>query len=871
VIPDALARVARMGRAEIAWRTAAAARIAFDRTRAVIAAPKWDRRRLRSVLARTPELASVREALAYQRWDEAHRRLAAHFMQAPQRFVIAPSVRRTLVDRIGQAFPNSARDASARADRVLAGQYDLLGYTALRFGSPGAVPDWHLDPVHDCRPPKTFWATVPFLTRACGDHKIIWELNRHQHWLTLGRAFWLTGDHAYRDRFVAELASWIAANPPLTGINWASMLELGLRSISWLWALQFFVAVDGTPADRQGDGGPPKRFAKAEAGHHSLGEAAWLVDLLLALDRQLAHVERNLSFYFSPNTHLTGEALALYVVSRAIPELAASARREALGRRVLVREIERQIAADGGHREGSACYHRYTLDFYLLALAVARLTRDPAAAEFERAASRLAFALRLLADGQGRLPHIGDEDGGSLLPLAGRSPDDARDSLAIAASMLNRSDLQIGPTPEEVLWINPERGIHAPESSAHIPSAALPDMGYFISRSTNADHLVIDGGPHGYLNAGHAHADALSITFEYRGEPVLIDPGSGCYTFDPDVRDRLRSSALHNTLTVDGRSQSIPAGPFHWAHTANAHVRCWRTNAAFDYFDGVHDGYGAVTHRRRVLALHGSALVVADFVDATGTHRADAHWHIHPRWTVQVVGRRATLTACDRRSSASEQRRLTLLVPDGLLESFSGDEESGFGWYSPRYGRIDPATTLRVSHQADGPFWIASIFDLDPTDAIIDVDWLPVWAEAGAVAHASALRLARQASTDFVVFAEPNDGHKTLAWRIGELETDARMLFWRDESGRLAQLALVDGSIARGGGRRGLDLTLPRVVSDLHVDFPAASTALNASPSTALSAGPRIAGAAFGVRLIVEGREWSPEPERRSAPRIRSR
>src|SRR4029077_4233897 len=127
-------------------------------------------------------------------------------------------------------------------------------------------------------------------------------------------------------------------------INWASMLELGFRSLSWLWALAFFA--DDVHAG-QPDGSP------------------WIVDLLLALDRQLTQVERNLSYYFSPNTHLLGEALALYVAGRSLPELAASPRREAVGRRILVAEIGRQIAADGGHCERSAHYHRYTLDFYL--------------------------------------------------------------------------------------------------------------------------------------------------------------------------------------------------------------------------------------------------------------------------------------------------------------------------------------------------------------------------------------------------------------------------------------------------------------------------------------------------------------------------
>src|SRR5205807_8897936 len=166
-----------------------------------------------------------------------------------------------------------------------------------------------------------FWSEVPYLDPKCGDHKIIWELNRHQHWLTLGRAFWLTGDVRYRDHCIAELKSWMADNPPLMGINWASMLELGFRSLSWLWALNLFV--DQTVDD----------------------PSPWTVDLLVALDRQLGHIERNLSYYFSPNTHLLGEAVALYVGGRVVPELAASPRRAALGRQILVNEIDRQIAA----------------------------------------------------------------------------------------------------------------------------------------------------------------------------------------------------------------------------------------------------------------------------------------------------------------------------------------------------------------------------------------------------------------------------------------------------------------------------------------------------------------------------------------------
>ena len=106
---------------------------------------------------------------------------------------------------------------------------------------------------------------------------------------------------------------------------------------------------------------------------------------------------------------------------------------------VLIEQISRQIHADGGHAELSTHYHRYTLDFYLLALAVARQTADPPASVFAAAAERLARYARTMSDDTGRLPGIGDDDGGSLFPICGRNPSDVSDSLQLAAQLLESS------------------------------------------------------------------------------------------------------------------------------------------------------------------------------------------------------------------------------------------------------------------------------------------------------------------------------------------------------------------------------------------------------------------------------------------------
>jgi hypothetical protein len=287
----------------------------------------------------------------------------------------------------------------------------------------------------------------------------------------------------------------------------------------------------------------------------------------------------------------------------------------------------------------------------------------------------------------------------------------------------------------------------------------------------------------------------------------------------------MRSTALHNTLTLDDRSQTLPSGPFHWSHVANTHVHRWRTNGGFDYFDGSHDGYRPIEHRRRVLAMHGDLVVVADFVGGSGAHAAAVHWHLDPRWTVETRGRGAIFTRPGGRGN-----RVGLWVPQGVVDGFAGDDDTGLGWCSPAYGRLARTTTVRVSHSGAAPFWMVSVFDLDPNNPVAEVDWVPVWAEAGALAHGAAIRIARAASVDHVLFAEegtaedaktaektPGSAPSAIStarhlWRVGDVETDARMLFYRATLDHpITRLALVDGSLARAAGRHGFDVALPRL------------------------------------------------------------
>jgi hypothetical protein len=189
---------------------------------------------------------------------------------------------------------------------------------------------------------------------------------------------------------------------------------------------------------------------------------------------------------------------------------------------------------------------------------------------------------------------------------------------------------------------------------------------------------------------------------------------------------------------------------------------------------------------------------------------AAVHWHVDPRWTVEIGHRVAML-----RTGA---HGVNLVVPGGLIERFEGDADAGLGWHSPVYGRVEPATTLRLSVRGAAPCCMASVFDFNLTDPIRRVEWQPVWAEAGILAHGAALRIDRDGSSHHLLVAEPVSADADGTWRVGEFETDARMLYAAASGGVVTRLALVDGSIVRGVGRRSIGLSLGRMVPALFVD-----------------------------------------------------
>ncbi|HVF50403.1 MAG TPA: alginate lyase family protein, partial [Pyrinomonadaceae bacterium] len=525
-----------------------------------------------------------------------------------------------------------------QAEKICAGRFDLLGLSDLSFGQP---PDWHLEPVAQKRTPLEHWSRINYLDASvAGDKKIIWELNRQQYFMTLGRAYWQTADERYARTFAAHLQSWMDGNPPKLGINWASSLEVAFRSIAWLWSLYFF---------RESAHLTPSLFART----------------LKFLYLNARHLETYLSTYFSPNTHLTGEALGLYYLGTLLPEFRESARWRDAGRSVLLSQLARHIKPDGVYFEQASYYQRYTTDFYTHLYILARRNGDMLDATVAERLQASLDHLMHITQPDGTTPFYGDDDGGRLAVLDERAANDFRATLSTGAALFGRTDYKFvaREAAEESLWLLGEAGLREFDHLASHPPASLsrafPDGGYYSMRdgwTHDANYMLLDCGPHGADNCGHAHADALSFELAARGRTLLVDAGTYTYTGSSEMRDRFRSSAAHNTLTIDGESSSVPDTAFTWKHTAHAAARRWITHARFDFFSGEHDGYARLdapaTHARSILFLKGGYWILRDEVRTSGAHSYELRFHFAPDSQPSVEADAEQAAARERSSSS---------------------------------------------------------------------------------------------------------------------------------------------------------------------------------------------------------------------------
>ncbi len=288
-----------------------------------------------------------------------------------------------------------------------------------------------------------------------------------------------------------------------------------------------------------------------------------------SLWRQLLHLEVNVEEDLLGN-HVVRNARAFAIGGASFGSPRFTERALAL----LRREVDVQVLPDGGHYERSPVYHLLVLRDLIETRAVTGA--DWLSGPIERM-RRFAAAI---------------------------SRPDGRPAL------FNDGGLDLAPRLE---LPDPPSGL-----------AVFPDTGYAVVRSGRF-WLAFDCGPPGpsFLPA-HAHADALSFQLWCDGAPVVVD--SGTSTYEPGAeRDRLRSTAAHSTVAIDGRSQFVPWAAFR----AGSFPEVDLDEAGEGVLAARVVWRNGVTHIRR-LTWEDAAVVVRDRIEGAGRHRMTSRLVLAP-------------------------------------------------------------------------------------------------------------------------------------------------------------------------------------------------------------------------------------------------
>jgi hypothetical protein len=593
------------------------------------------RRREREQLAQLAQPARLCEPFAQM----TATKLLAHFQsQATPAFFPGFASASESAELQTSLFPDKTSELIAQANKITDEHcWPLLGLGEKCFGAREV--DWNLDPLSGFDWPLSYHADINLIRSDGSDARVVWELNRLAHFITLGRAYALTNDERFSTEFFRQLTSWRAQNEIARGVNWNCAMEVALRAMNLLAAFTLFLR-------------SPQMNEQT------------LLELLTTFDQHGAHIRRNLEFsHIATSNHYLSDVTGLLWLGVMLPELDAAREWREFGLRELLSEMDKQVLADGADYEASTGYHRLKLELFLYSFVLCHLNGIDIAERYWKKLRAMVDYVRAYLRPDGRAPLIGDTDSGQLLPIVRRTGDDHAYVLALGAAVFQEPHFKIGGSraPEELLWILGEQGVRdhmALPDAEPSESQCFPNAGICVLRKDDL-YLLFNASGAGVNGRGsHGHNDALSLEVSACGTAFIVDPGTYVYTADLKARHRFRSVAYHSTVEIDGIEQNTTdeQAPFIIGNEAAPRVISWESGPETDVAIAEHTGYqrlpSSVVHRRTVTFYKRERLwLVEDEILGTGEHQLATRFHFNAGLEASVRGDSAAV-ARDKGSGA---------------------------------------------------------------------------------------------------------------------------------------------------------------------------------------------------------------------------
>lgn len=446
----------------------------------------------------------------------------------------------------------------------------VLGFSSipLDYGLP---INWNLNPMtqNTCDIKKK-WYLIPDFDKKRGDIKAIWEISRFSHFITLSRAYLLTGERRFYEAFSKQLSDWLKKNPYSYGANFKCGQECSFRMINVLIAYSVYHFCGLTTEEDENN----------------------VKSLILRCYRKILS-----NFFYAQkcikNNHtiseLTGMIIGAWCCGDKMQLTYAF--------RILDKVIDEQFSDDGGYKQFSFNYQRLALQDLEVVLSIERKVHYELNANSKKKMLNAVKLMYQCQDISGDMPNYGSNDGALIFPVTSCSYRDFRPVInAVYTILTGKSLYEEGIYDEELLWFRQtEKRIYRKENVQRKDSE-FKHAGLFTFRSEDIDAWIML-----ILNDYHsrpAHMDQLHMDLWIDGINVFCD--SGTYSYASELGRKMIFNENHNTLVLKKKTQMNLYGSFlvyNW-------IKRTKVRKTGDFFCGEYKSGNGYQHKRTVKKTH---------------------------------------------------------------------------------------------------------------------------------------------------------------------------------------------------------------------------------------------------------------------------
>lgn len=543
------------------------------------------------------------------------------------------------------------------------------------------------------------------------DIKVPWELARFNDFPVLAVYYLYSKERKIKQRIEYEfrnrILDFIAMNPPHFGVNWINTMEVGIRAVNWLVSYDI-ISHSGVKLDQDFK----DCFFSSIYSHYKfiIEKPEWSSGMR--------------------GNHYFAGIVSLLILSAYLPISSETTETLLFSINELNNEVFYQFNEDGSNFEASTYYHCFVLEILLFALYfLLKLPQQKINSIKELKSARFSLKKKLMQNSSaninykdgaicfdkefvirlvkileftdvillkdGTTVNIGDSDSGHFIRFSWNNFAWMRE--IINYILLNDgNNNRLSKKFELNIFIDLANKIKHEMNDlklqlndTHKSLYLFDNFGLYIIKNQYFKLIFRCGSIGQRGKGGHAHNDQLSFVLVVDEFPLFIDSGTYIYTGNHIMRNKFRSTEMHNTLSFEGLEQN------QWI-TGNKDELFWLSdtskakiiNIGESSIEGIHYGYGKPT--RRNIKIDGNTIIGEDSIDLEDIKTIN--FHINP--CIKIIN------LIDNHSVELEYNDFRLEITTGTGEIRIEDS-----LFSPAYGVIEKNKKIIIITQKNKINW----------------------------------------------------------------------------------------------------------------------------------------------------------------------